>query len=154
MRSRSRLARQAPRRRRRPPPGAGVPPGEIVRHGARRRARRVGPQPPAAAAAPRPQPAASARTPAIRRRRQPVRAMLERAVGAEKQVDALLEAAARGKTFTPAQLLAMQATVARYAQTVEVVSRVADRLVGAIKQTMGTRSDRVCTLPFRVMTPP
>lgn len=69
----------------------------------------------------------------------PVRAMFARALGAEKQVDALLEAAARGKTFTPAQLLAMQATVARYAQTVEVVSRVADRLVGAIKQTMGTQ---------------
>ncbi len=69
----------------------------------------------------------------------PLRAMLERAVGAEKQVDALLDAAARGKTFTPAQLLAMQATVARYAQTVEVVSRVADRLVGAVKQTMGTQ---------------
>jgi hypothetical protein len=69
----------------------------------------------------------------------PVRAMFQRALGAEKQVDALLEAAARGKTFTPAQLLAMQATVARYSQTVEVVSRVADRLVGAIKQTMGTQ---------------
>src|SRR3954454_23040252 len=69
----------------------------------------------------------------------PVRAMLERTVGSEKQVDALLEAAARGKTFTPAQLLAMQATVARYSQTVEVVSRVADRLVGAVKQTMGTQ---------------
>ena len=65
--------------------------------------------------------------------------MLERTVGAEKQVDALLEAAAHGKTFTPAQLLAMQATVARYSQTVEVVSRVADRLVGAVKQTMGTQ---------------
>ena len=69
----------------------------------------------------------------------PLRAMLERTVGAEKQVDALLEAAARGKTFTPAQLLAMQATVARYSQTVEVVSRVADRLIGAVKQTMGTQ---------------
>ena len=69
----------------------------------------------------------------------PLRAMLERTVGAEKQVDALLEAAARGKTFTPAQLLAMQATVARYSQTVEVVSRVADRLVGAVKQTLGTQ---------------
>jgi hypothetical protein len=65
--------------------------------------------------------------------------MFARALSAERQVDGLLEAAARGKTFTPAQLLAMQATVARYAQTVEVVSRVADRLVGAIKQTMGTQ---------------
>jgi hypothetical protein len=69
----------------------------------------------------------------------PVRAMFARALSAERQVDGLLEAAARGKTFTPAQLLAMQATVARYAQTVEVVSRVADRLVGAIKQTIGTQ---------------
>jgi hypothetical protein len=69
----------------------------------------------------------------------PVRAMLERAMGSEKQIDALLDAAARCKTFKPGELLAMQATVARYSQTVEVVSRVADRLVGALKQTMGTQ---------------
>jgi len=68
-----------------------------------------------------------------------VRAMLERTLGTERQVDALLEAAARGKTFSPAELLALQATVARYSQTVEVISRVADRLVGAVKQTMGTQ---------------
>jgi hypothetical protein len=68
-----------------------------------------------------------------------MRAMLERAVGNEKQIDALLDAAARGKTFKPGELLALQATVARYSQTVEVVSRVADRLVGAVKQTMGTQ---------------
>jgi hypothetical protein len=102
----------------------------------------VGLQPPADAAS-RSQPSPR-RTPGNQRptptpASNPVRAMLTRAVGAEKQVDALLEAAARGKTFTPAQLLAMQATVARYAQTVEVVSRVADRLVGAVKQTMGTQ---------------
>jgi hypothetical protein len=84
------------------------------------------PSPPAAPTTPAPTPS-------------PLRAMLERTVGADQQVDALLEAAARGRTFTPAQLLAMQATVARYSQTVEVVSRVADRLVGAVKQTMGTQ---------------
>jgi hypothetical protein len=61
------------------------------------------------------------------------------ALAAETKVDALLEAAARGKTFSAAELLALQATVFRYAQTVEVVSRVADRLVGAIKQTMSTQ---------------
>ena len=104
----------------------------------------VGAQPPVAAAAARPAttrpaPARAPAAPTPPPTSNPLRAMLTRAVGAEKQVDALLEAAARGKTFTPAQLLAMQATVARYAQTVEVVSRVADRLVGAIKQTMGTQ---------------
>ncbi len=67
-----------------------------------------------------------------------VRALLERAVSAENRVDALVRAAASGKTFSPAELLALQASVFRYSQTVEVVSRVADRLVGAIKQTIGT----------------
>src|SRR6185437_16176803 len=64
----------------------------------------LGPEVPAVAA-PKPTavPLARSATPG------PVRAMLERAVGAERRVDALLEAAARGKTFTPAQLLAMQA---------------------------------------------
>jgi hypothetical protein len=65
--------------------------------------------------------------------------MLERVVKAETKIDAVLEAAARGKTFSPTELLALQAAVFRYSQTVEVVSRVADRLVGAIKQTMGTQ---------------
>jgi hypothetical protein len=82
---------------------------------------------------------AAATIPAPRSPAGPLRAMLERAMGSEKQIDALLDAAARGKTFKPGELLAMQATVARYSQTVEVVSRVADRLVGAIKQTMGTQ---------------
>lgn len=68
----------------------------------------------------------------------PVRAMLERLDGAESRVDALLNAAAKGKTFSPAELIALQADVFRYSQTVEVVSRVADRLVAAIKQTLGT----------------
>jgi len=68
-----------------------------------------------------------------------VRGVLERAVTAERNIDALLAAAARGKTFSPAELLALQATVFRYSQTVEIMSRVADRLVGAVKQVMGTQ---------------
>src|SRR5688572_27101433 len=43
-----------------------------------------------------------------------VRAVLERAVAAERNIDALLAAAARGKTFTPGELLALQAAVFRY----------------------------------------
>jgi len=39
---------------------------------------------------------------------------------------------------TAAELLAMQTTAFRYSQTVEVLSRATDRLVGAIKQTLGT----------------
>src|SRR5204862_6425537 len=69
----------------------------------------------------------------------PVRALLERTLGSERQVDSLLAAAARGKTFSPSELLALQATVFRYSQAVEVVSRATDKLVGAVKQTRGTQ---------------
>src|SRR6185503_17283236 len=69
---------------------------------------------------------------------QAVRGLLERVVTTENRVDKLLQAAARGKTFSPSELLALQTSVFRYSQTVEVASRVADRLVGAIKQTVGT----------------
>jgi hypothetical protein len=64
---------------------------------------------------------------------------LARAADAERAVDALIAAAARGRTFTPAQLLALQATVARSAQTVEVLSRAADRVVGTVKQTLNAQ---------------
>jgi len=107
---------------------------------------RVGTTP--AAAAPPPPPAA--RAPATRAASgtpaastapppSPVRALLERTLGAERRVDTLLAAAARGKTFSPAELLALQASVFRYSQAVEVVSRATDKLVGAVKQTMGTQ---------------
>jgi hypothetical protein len=69
----------------------------------------------------------------------PFSAVLARATDSERAIDGFVQAAARGKTFTPGQLLAAQATVARYAQTIEVVSRATDRLVGAIKQTIGTQ---------------
>ena len=68
-----------------------------------------------------------------------MRALLEQTVGTEQRVDTLLAAAARGRTFSPGELLALQATVFRYSQTVEIVSRATDKLVGAVKQTMGTQ---------------
>jgi len=65
--------------------------------------------------------------------------LLAGAADRERAIDGFVRAAASGRTFTPGQLLAVQATVARYAQTVEVVSRAAARLVGAVKQTLGTQ---------------
>lgn len=86
-----------------------------------------------AAAAPAPAAGASAGRPS------PVATALARLADGQRGVDRLLDAAARGRTFTPAQLLALQATVSRDAQTVEVVSRVADRVVGAVKQALGAQ---------------
>ncbi|MDB4980524.1 MAG: hypothetical protein JWM82_1276 [Myxococcales bacterium] len=57
----------------------------------------------------------------------------------EARLDALLEAAAKGKTFSAGELIAMQASVFKYSQTVEVLSRATDKLVGALKQTLGTQ---------------
>lgn len=61
------------------------------------------------------------------------------AAAGEARIDALLDAAARGKTFTAGELLAMQVTAFRYSQTIEVLSRATDRLVGAVNQTLGTQ---------------
>ena len=99
-----------------------------------------GPAPPAAPAAPAPPrpPAAGPRKTAAPAP-SPVRALLEQTVGTERRVDTLLAAAARGRTFSPGELLALQATVFRYSQAVEIVSRATDKLVGAVKQTMGTQ---------------
>jgi len=67
-----------------------------------------------------------------------LRAMVMRTLGAEDRLDRMMASAAAGKTFSAGQLLALQSTAFRYAQTVEVLSRAADRLVGGIKQTLGT----------------
>jgi len=96
--------------------------------------------PPAAATtrphAPEPRKPAAAGSPAGP---SAIRSLLERTVGAEQRVNTLLAAAARGKTFSPSELLALQTTVFRYSQAVEIVSRATDKLVGAVKQTMGTQ---------------
>ena len=55
-------------------------------------------------------------------------------------MSAVLKARARrGEAFTPAQLLALQAQVYQYAQQLEVVSRVVDRTIGAVKTTLNTQ---------------
>jgi hypothetical protein len=114
---------------------------EILREGAAPPRGFVPSPTPRAAVAPAPRPApASAPAPAAP---SPLARGVSRALAGasagEARLDALLEAAARGKTFKPAELLAMQVTVFRYSQTVEVLSRATDRLVGAVKQTLGTQ---------------
>jgi hypothetical protein len=67
------------------------------------------------------------------------RQLMQNALDADRRVDAVLRAAASGRTFSPAELLTLQAEVFRYSQTVEVISRGTDKLVGGIKQTLGTQ---------------
>ncbi|PIE19066.1 MAG: hypothetical protein CSA65_03230 [Proteobacteria bacterium] len=56
-----------------------------------------------------------------------------------KRIDKLLAQAASGRNFSPQQLLKLQATVYRYGQDLEVLSRVVDKTVGALKQTLNTQ---------------
>lgn len=68
-----------------------------------------------------------------------LRALAVASLEAERGLDAALRAARAGRTFSPAELLALQATAFRYSQAVEILSRGADRIVGAVKQAMGTQ---------------
>jgi hypothetical protein len=96
---------------------------------------------PPAPTAPRSAPAARRAPPAtaVSAPSGPVRSLVQGTLDGERRVDTLLAAAARGKTFSPSELLALQATVFRYSQAVEVVSRASDKLVGAVKQALGTQ---------------
>jgi hypothetical protein len=58
---------------------------------------------------------------------------------AEAKVDRMIRLAQSGKAFNAQELMALQIEVFRYSQTVEVVSRTTDKLVGAVKQTLGTQ---------------
>ena len=58
---------------------------------------------------------------------------------AENKMDAMIAAARNGKAFSASELLALQVEVFRYSQTVEVISKSTDKLVGAVKQTLGTQ---------------
>ena len=58
---------------------------------------------------------------------------------AESRIDAMIDAARRGKNFSPSELLGLQMEVFKYQQTVEVIGKTAEKVVGGIKQTLGTQ---------------
>lgn len=65
--------------------------------------------------------------------------MADGAFAVEKRLDAIIAAASRGKTFTAAELITLQAEVFRYSHAIEIASRSTDKLVGAVKQTLTTQ---------------
>ncbi|MCA9670113.1 MAG: hypothetical protein KC503_31170 [Myxococcales bacterium] len=52
------------------------------------------------------------------------------------KLDRVIARATRGGTFSPAQLLALQAQIYRLSQDMEITSRVLDRSVGALKSVL------------------
>jgi hypothetical protein len=65
-----------------------------------------------------------------------VKGVIERATKAERTMDHRLAEVARGKVYSPQELIALQVEAFRYSQSVEVVSRVTDKVVGGIKQIL------------------
>lgn len=78
-----------------------------------------------------PAPAAPAPQPALESMRA-----IERA---QHRLDAVLDAARRGKTFTVGELLSIQTEAYRFAQTVDLASRLVEHGAQAIKQAMNTQ---------------
>jgi hypothetical protein len=67
------------------------------------------------------------------------RDLANKTMKAEDKIDAMIEAARKGKSFSANDLLVMQVEVFRYSQTVEVISKSTEKVVGGIKQTLGTQ---------------
>jgi len=76
----------------------------------------------------------SAETPAL-----PVSRWVGRVAEAQARMDRILALAASGRTFSPAELLALQAGVAEASQTVDLAGKVLDRVTSGLKQVLNTQ---------------
>jgi hypothetical protein len=68
-----------------------------------------------------------------------IKKILNQAVDTENKMDQRLREITSGKVYSPSELLALQAEVFRYSQSIETVSRVTDKLVGGLKQILSTQ---------------
>ena len=84
-----------------------------------------------------PRPAAEA--PAVVEGPGLVERKMQSIVGSQKKLERAMRRALRGDDFSPQQLLALQMQVHKYSLQVETLSRVVDRVTGAVKQAMQTQ---------------
>src|SRR5215469_6642739 len=66
-------------------------------------------------------------------------AWLARVSAAQARMDRILALAASGRTFSPAELLSLQAGVAEASQTVDLAGKVLDRVSGGVKTLLQTQ---------------
>lgn len=69
----------------------------------------------------------------------PVVRALDRVRVAQARMDAVLRLAASGRSFTPAELLALQAGVAQASQVLDLSGRLVERASAAVKQVLQTQ---------------
>jgi hypothetical protein len=65
--------------------------------------------------------------------------MLERISNAQKQMDHILKLAQSGKSFTPAELLSLQAQVYSASQELDLAGKVVEKATGGVKQVLQTQ---------------
>ena len=56
-----------------------------------------------------------------------------------RDIDRVIREAARGRSFSPAELLVLQSKVYTYSQEMDVVSRMVDKTVSVLKTTLNTQ---------------
>jgi hypothetical protein len=69
----------------------------------------------------------------------PALATLARVERAQARLDAVLQAARSGRTFTAQELLGLQAEVYRTAQTVDLAAKLVEQGAQAVKQAVNTQ---------------
>lgn len=57
----------------------------------------------------------------------------------QRAIDDAIQKALRGRSFSPQELIALQAKVIQYSQEVEVASRLIEKLTSTVRQTMQTQ---------------
>ena len=65
--------------------------------------------------------------------------MLDRVGEAQQRLDRILELAQSGKSFTPNELIALQAHVYRASQELDLAGKVVEKATGGIKQVLQTQ---------------
>ncbi len=65
--------------------------------------------------------------------------VLDRISAAQKQMDQVLKLAQSGKSFTPAELLALQAQVYGASQQLDLAGKVVEKATGGVKQVLQTQ---------------
>ncbi len=64
---------------------------------------------------------------------------LDRVAQAQRRLDHILQAAQSGKSFTPAELLAMQAQIYRATQELDLAGKVVEKATSGVKQVLQTQ---------------
>lgn len=65
--------------------------------------------------------------------------MVDQLSAAQQRLDRILQLAESGKTFTPAELLGMQAQVSQASQQLDLAGKVVDKATSGVKQILQTQ---------------